>query len=173
MSDKQRVLDELTEIFNRWQLLLASLSAEQIHTPLAPSNWTVKDVVAHLWSWQQASVARMEAALQDRQPDYPAWWVQRGPDPEQDLDTTNALLYALSKDRPWQQVYDNWKVQFMHYLQLTGQIAEDDFSQGGRYRWMGQYAIADSAHGSLDHHKEHYESLTEWLLEHGGMRASG
>lgn len=171
MKDKQHVLDELAEIFNRWQMLLASLSEEQILVPLVPSSWTVKDVVAHMWSWQQASVARMEAALQDKQPDYPAWWIQRGPDPEADVDGTNALLYRLSKDKPWQVVYFDWKTQFIHYLELTTQISEKDFLQAGRYAWLGNYAIANSSNGSLDHHKEHYEALTEWLLEHGGMKA--
>ena len=167
MSDKQHILDELAEIFNRWQLLLSSLSEEQLHTPLVPASWTVKDIVAHLWSWQQASVARMEAALQNRQPNYPAWWAQRGPDPEEDVDGTNALLYELSRDKPWKQVYAEWQAQFMHYLELTGQIDEKDFFDAGRYKWMGNFAITDSSNGSLDHHMEHYETLTKWLLDHG------
>ena len=73
MNNKQYILDELADIFNRWQVLLASLGEEQIHIQLAPSNWTVKDVVAHLWSWQQASVARAEAAVQQKQLDFPRW----------------------------------------------------------------------------------------------------
>ncbi len=170
MSDKQHILDELADIFSRWQVLLASLSEEQIHTSMAPSSWTVKDVVAHMWSWQQASVARMEAALDDRQPIYPAWWQQRLPDPDEDVDATNALLYSLNKDKPWTQVYTDWKTQFQRYLELTGRIAENDFIQPGRYAWMGKWAIADSSKGSLDHHQEHYETLTNWLLDHGGIK---
>jgi hypothetical protein len=173
MENKKHILDGLSDIFNRWQVLLAGLSEEQILAPLTPSNWTIKDVVAHLWSWQQASLARMEAALQDKEPNYPDWWVQRGPDPEEDVDGTNALLYELSKEKPWRQVYSDWKTQFEHYLELTGQISEKDFLQPGRYAWMGQYAIADSSNGSLDHHKEHYETLTNWMMEHGGIKASG
>jgi hypothetical protein len=168
MEQKQHILDELSNIFSRWQVLLASLSEEQIQTPLEPSTWTVKDIVAHLWSWQQASVARIEAALRGMQPVYPAWWQQRLPDPEEDVDGTNALLYQLSKDRPWKQVHAEWKAQFMHYLELTSRIPEEGFLTPGRYPWMGKYAIADSSTGSLDHHKEHYETLTKWLREHAG-----
>lgn len=171
MEDKQHIIDELADIFNRWQVLLASLSEQQIHQTLTPSTWTVKDVVAHLWSWQQGSVARMEAALHNREPNYPAWWAVRGPDPEEDLDGTNALLYKLSKDKPWKVVYSDWKAQFMHYLELTQKLPKQDFFQPGRYPWMGKYAIADSTKGSLDHHKEHYETLTEWLREHGGIKS--
>lgn len=172
MNEKQRILDELAEIFSRWQVLLASLNEAQIHQALSPSTWTVKDMVAHLWSWQQASVARMEAALHNREPNYPAWWALRGPDPEEDVDGTNALLFTLSKDKPWKVVYSDWKAQFKLYLELTQKITEKDFFQAGRYAWMGKYAIADSTNGSLDHHKEHYKELTEWLREHGGMKVN-
>jgi len=166
MNAKQHIIDELAEIFNRWQILLASLSEEQLNAPLVPSSWTVKDVVAHLWSWQQASVARMEAGLQDEEPNYPNWWIQRGPDPDEDVDGTNALIYSLSKDKPWQVVFVDWKTQFMHYLKLTQQIPEVDFLQPERYTWMGKYAIADSSKGALDHHKEHFDTLLAWLKEH-------
>ena len=166
MEDKQHILDELIDIFKRWQVLLASLSEQQILAPLAPSTWTVKDVVAHMWSWQQASVARAEAALTGTQPKYPQWWVQRGPDPEQDVDGTNVLLYSLSKDKPWEQVYRDWKSQFTHYVELIQQIPEKDLFQPAKYAWMGKYALADSTNGSLDHHKEHFDTLTAWLAEH-------
>ena len=168
MTDKQHIVDELAEVLNRWQMLLASLSEEQIHTPLLPSTWTVKDVVAHLWSWQQASVARAEAAVQDRQPAYPRWWQILGPDPDEDVDRTNAWLYEASRGNPWQVVYDDWKSQFMHYLELLQQVPEGDFLQPGHFTWMGKYALADSANGSLEHHREHYDDLTAWLREHGG-----
>ena len=173
MDNKQQTLDSLADIFNRWQLLLASLSDEQIHNPLAPSSWTVKDIMAHLWSWQQASVARAEAALQGTQPAYPAWWAQRLPDPEEEVNGTNALLYSLSKDKTWQQVYSDWKMQFMHYLELVGRIPEKDFLQAGRYAWMGEYALADSADGSLGHHQEHYDTLVAWFQAHKGMQTGG
>lgn len=168
MQNKQQILDGLTDIFNAWQQLLSGLAEEQVHIPLEPSTWTIKDNVAHLWSWQQASVARMEAALEDRPPVYPAWWLQRLPDPNEDVDQTNALLYDLSKDKPWQQVYDDWKSQFAHYLVLAARIPEKDLLQPGRYPWMGKYAIADSATGSMEHHQEHYEGLVAWLKQHTG-----
>ncbi len=173
MNEKQHIQDDLAEVFNRWQSLLAGLSEQQIHTPLAPSSWTVKDLVAHLWSWQQASMARAEAALQNKQPNYPRWWEIFGPDPEEDLDRTNAWLYEASRDKPWAAVYADWKTQFTHYLELIRQVPEIDFLQAGRYPWMGKYALADSSSGSLEHHKEHYDTLMEWLKDHGDLKAGG
>ena len=167
MNEKLDILDKSSEIFNRWQELLTDLSEEQILEPLVPSPWSVKDVVAHLWSWQQASLARAEAALHDKLPDYPQWWVINGPDPEEDVERTNAWLYEASKNKPWSTVYADWKAQFEHYLELIRQIPEKDLLEMGRYAWMGDYPLAASPLGSLDHHIEHYDTLSAWLQNDG------
>ncbi len=64
-------------------------------------------------------------------------------------------------------VYEDWKNQFEHYVELTKQIAEDDLLELGRYPWMGNYALSASAMGSLEHHEEHYDTLRLWLVQHG------
>jgi hypothetical protein len=167
MTDKQQILKELAETFNQWVELLASLSEEQIAEPLLPSDWTVKDVIAHLWFWQQASIARMEAALHDKEPEYPEWWELFGPDPNEDVDRTNAWNYERNKDKSWPLVYADWSAQFQHYRELAGQLPEKDLLKPGRYTWMGDYALSASSMGTLEHHREHYDTLRIWLRENG------
>jgi hypothetical protein len=169
METKQHILTALSEIFTCWQELLASLGVEQINVPLAPSDWTVKDVVAHLWFWQEASIARMEAALNNTEPKYPEWWELFGSDPEEDVDRTNAWNYERNRDKPWLKVYADWKAQFKHYLELAQQVTEGDLLETGRYAWMGGYALSASSKGTLEHHQEHYADLSAWLQEHGKL----
>lgn len=173
MNSKKQILTALQDILDRWQELIASLSEEQITDPSLPSNWSVKDVVAHMYAWQQASVARVTAALNGKEPDYPEWWVMMGLDPEEHLDQTNALIYQINRDKPWSGVYAGWKAQFLHYLELLKQIPEKDLFEPGRYAWMGTYALSASSMGSLEHHEEHLETLLAWLKEHGNMKTSG
>jgi hypothetical protein len=71
MNMKEHILTALREPFERWEELLTSLTEEQITTPRFDDNWSVKDVIAHLWAWQQISIARMEAAVFDRKPELP------------------------------------------------------------------------------------------------------
>jgi hypothetical protein len=172
MNEKQQILNKLTEIFSRWQELLTSLSEEQITKALLPSNWTAKDVVAHMWAWQQASVARMEAALHDLEPVYPKWWEILGPDPDEDVDRTNAWIYEANRDKPWLKVYADWKAQFQRYLELSGQVPEKDLLKLGRYAWMGGYALSASSRGTLEHHQEHFETLQTWLRDHEKLQTS-
>ena len=163
---KQQVIADLDRIYRRWQALVAGLSDAQKAAHLEPSFWTVKDVIAHLWFWQQASVARMEAALKDTQPAFPDWWEKFGPDPEEDVDRTNAWNYAQNRDKAWSQVYANWNNQFQRYMSLVKLVIEQDLLGVGRFAWMGKYRLVDSTLGSYGHHQEHYDSLVTWLKEH-------
>lgn len=46
MNMEEQILAALREQFNRWEELLASMSAGQITAPLLPSSWSTKDVIA-------------------------------------------------------------------------------------------------------------------------------
>lgn len=170
MTTKQQMIDDLTLVYQQWENLIAGLGDERVKLQVVPSQWTIKDLVAHLWFWQQASVARMEAALQDKPPDYPEWWEIFGPDPEEDVDRTNAWNYEHSRDKPWAQVYGDWKTQFLHYLDLLKQVPEEDLLATGKYNWMGKYRLVDSSLGSWDHHREHYDFLIAWLKQHADLQ---
>jgi hypothetical protein len=167
MDGKEQIVERLEEVFYGWEKLLSSLSEERVTAPVLPDRWSIKDKVAHVWSWQQVSVARMEAALAGTEPEYPEWWIRFAPDPEEDVDRTNAWLFTASHDKPWSQVYSDWKSQFQRYISLTKQVPEEDIMKLGRFSWMGKYALAASAMGSLEHHEEHLEDLQAWLSDHG------
>jgi hypothetical protein len=166
MSDKKQINAMLKDEFNRWEELLAGLSEEQIIAPDLPSDWSIKDVIAHLWGWQQRTVARMEAALLDKEPNYPSWPAALGPDLEEDVDKTNAWIYETNREKPWPVVYGDWRAQFLNLLELAEQIPEKDLLDPGRYAWMDGYPLSASHMGTYEHHKEHLETLQAWLREH-------
>ena len=172
MDDKLDILNKLTDIFNRWQALIAGFTGPQIIQPLAPSSWSVKDVIAHLWAWQQASVARAEAALEDREPCYPGWWKACGPDPNEDVDRTNAYIYQANRDKPWTDICVDWEEQFQHYLEVSRQIPEKDLVEVGRFTWMGSYPLIASPQGSWDHHQKHYDKTVSWLKSHEKLKTT-
>jgi hypothetical protein len=167
MNDKHQILAALQQVFDRWQELLAGLSEAQIAEPQLAGTWSIKDTVAHLWSWQQATVARAEAALHGREPAYPEWWERFDPDMEKDVDRTNAWFFQSNHARPWPSVYADWKTQFRRCLELAGEIPEQAMLEPARYPWMGGYALSASFLGTVEHHQEHMDALFAWLREHG------
>ena len=100
MNMKEHILAALREQFNSWDELLASMSEEQINAPHFDFDWSIKDVMAHLWAWQQISIARMEGGLQDQEPEYPKWIVGSHEDWEENADQTNALFYKINHKKP-------------------------------------------------------------------------
>src|SRR3954471_17850895 len=132
MNDKEQAIRMLRDVFERWEELLAGMSAEQANSRPGASQMSIKDEIAHLWAWQQRSVARTEGALRDGEPEYPGWPERLGPDPDEDVDETNAWIDETYRDKPWSSVYADWRAQFLRFLELSEQIPERDLMEAGR-----------------------------------------
>jgi hypothetical protein len=166
MNMKEHILAALREQFESWDRLLASLPEDQIAAPRFDLDWSIEDVIAHLWAWQQISIARLEAGAQDREPEYPQWIVSLE-NWEADADRVNAATFERHHAKPWFEIYQNWKDGFLRLLELGNKISERDLLDGDRYLWLHGYSLAFILIASYDHHQEHFEKLTGWLREHG------
>ncbi len=164
---KEHILAALREQFEHWEELLASLSEEQITAPDFDREWSIRDVMAHLWAWQQISIARLEGGVLDREPMYPQWITSIGDDWEENADRVNALTFDNNHEKTWSRVYQNWKNGFLRFLELGNQISERDLLNGDRYPWLKGYSLASILVASYEHHQEHFEKLLDWLQEHG------
>lgn len=167
MQDKAEIIALLRAEFDRWETLLSSLTEAQIHTPLAPSHWTIKDLMAHLRAWQQRTVARMEAGLYDREPAFPAWPEDLDPNAE-DVDQINAWIYDQHRDEAWAAVHQNWRETFQRVIELAEAVPENVLLEPGRYAWLWGKPLAFVLTATHEHHHiDHYEPLLAWLHEHG------
>jgi hypothetical protein len=168
MNMKEHILAALRENFDQWEELLASLSEEEITTPHFDFDWSVKDVMAHLWAWQQISIARMKGGVQNHEPEFPKWILSLGDNWEEDANRVNALTFERNHEKPWSEIYQNWKEGFLRFLELGNKISERDLLDGDRYTWLNGHSLAFILVASYDHHQEHLEKLMTWLKEYGG-----
>lgn len=165
MNMKGHILAAMREQFNRWQDLLTRLDEQQIIAPRFDHDWSIKDVVAHLWAWQQISIARMEAAALDREPHFPPWVAALPSDWEENAGQTNAWIYQTYHEKPWDEIYRNWREGFLRLLQSGQPIPEKDLLDGSRYPWLSGHPLAFVLIASYDHHQEHLEKLLSRLQE--------
>ncbi len=172
MNMKDHILAALKEQFDRWEELLGAMENEQLDTPHLPSKWTIKDEIVHLRSWQLRSIARLEAALSDREPQFPKWLPGVEPDTEANTDLINDWIYQTSRDLPWQEVHQNWRDGFMKFLELGAKIPEKDLTDESGYPWMKGRPLALVLVASYDHHQEHYEKMVAWLQQHGEIKVN-
>ena len=93
-----------------------------------PCQWSIKDTMAHLRIWQQRSLARLEAALQNRQPQFPGWPETLDPDSDDDLDQVNAWIFETNRDRAWESVYKDWRAGYLrlddHHHAVIGPVID-------------------------------------------------
>jgi hypothetical protein len=163
MNMKDHILAALREQFKSWEVLLAKLSEEEITTPHFDFDWSIKDVMAHLWAWQQISIARMKSGLQDREPEFPKWIAEAIENWEEDADRFNALTFERNHEKSWPEIYQDWKNGFLRFLELGNKISERDLLDGDKYPWLKGYSLAFILVASYDHHQEHFEKLLAWL----------
>ncbi len=167
MNNKQQILTALREEFKRWEDRLSGMNEAQITAPQLASHWSVKDVIAHLWLWQQRSIARLEAALHNREPEFPTWPAEFDPEVEGEPDQLNTWLYETNREKPWLQVRRDWQEVCLRELQLGEEIPEKDLLDPERYAWMEGAPLSRVFLATYEHYEEHREWLFAWLRRHG------
>jgi hypothetical protein len=166
MNNKRELITALRDEFERWEEVLAGMSVEEIEMPLTPSYYSTKDDVAHLWAWQQRSIARLEAALYNREPELPQWPVMPSSDGEDNVEQVNQWIYESNKDRSWQSVHEDWRRGFLRFVELAEAIPEEALFAVGKYGWLDRWSLAFVIESSFEHHHvDHLEPLQEWLRQ--------
>lgn len=163
MNMKDHILAALREEFARWEELLSGLTTEQLTRPNFDLDWSIQDVLNHLWGWQQISNARVKAAVLDREPEFPDWLTHCPGGWEADANQTNAWIYQNFHDRSWADTHRRWREGFLGLLDQGTQVSEHDLLDGDRYVWLNGYSLSAILIASYEHHQEHLEKLTDWL----------
>jgi hypothetical protein len=166
MADKQELIQKLHAEMRRWETFVAGLSEAQATDRSGPGGRSVKDDLAHLWAWQQRSIARLEAARNNHAPEYPAWPVDGDPDADgHNPDRLNAWIFETNRDKPWAEVLIAWRNGFLRFITQAEATPEKDLLEQDKYAWLPGYALADVLMGSYEHH--HEEHLLPLLARFG------
>lgn len=168
MIMKRHILAALAEELQRWEAALAAMDEALLNTPLTPSYFSTKDAIAHLMAWQQRTIARVEAALHDREPIMPRWLADAEPEDEDATDRINAWIYETYHDQPWPRVHQEWRAGFQRLLDAAEGVAERDLLDATRYPWLQRYPLVLILIATYDHHQEHFEELQAWLNNRSG-----
>ena len=61
--DKQKLLSRIEEAWNAFQESYAGLSPSQMHAPGAAGTWSVKDILAHVTTWEEEALKNLPLIL--------------------------------------------------------------------------------------------------------------
>lgn len=165
MTMQAHILAALREQFDRWEALLGSLTEAQLSAPHPATHWSIKDEIAHLRAWRLRTLARLEAALADREPIFPQWLPVADTDAAATTDQTNAWLYETNRNLPWPTIHQAWQQDFHRLLDLAAQFSEKDLFDESRYPWLNDVPLGLILISTYDHHQEHLDKLLERLAQ--------
>jgi len=155
---KSELLSWLREENRQWEGLLERIGEARMDEPGVNSQWSFKDLVAHLTGWQPRLIARMQAAQRDEPEPPPPW-----PAHLQTDDEINAWIYESNRGRSVREVLDESHQVFQQLLAVIEGLP-DAVRIDPEYHlvWLGDKRFP--AGEFFDHfHDDHEPDVRAWL----------
>lgn len=150
-------IDLYTTIYRGYealQQLLAPLSESQMTTPGANGDWSIKDIIAHIASWQRFLLDRLEAAAKDSTPTLPML------ESSEEVDRLNARFYEENRTRSLPEVMNELETTFMQVLKSVWSLPAEALFEADRFPWMqGTPLVALIAGDTYEHYLEHSPAI--------------
>lgn len=137
---------------------LEGLSDEQMLLPTLEAGWSIKDILAHIVSWERLMVQWLEATMRGEVP------VMLPPGLTwDDLDTWNDQMYEENKDLSVEEARSIFDSSYQIAFEKVTQFSEDDLVDPQRFEWRnGRPLAVIVAANTYWHYKEHREQIQNW-----------
>jgi hypothetical protein len=116
--------------------LILTLGVEQMTRVSAPGEWAIKDVLAHLYEWQQMFFRWYEAGLRSEKPAVPAEGYKWS-----ELPALNLHIYEAYRDLSLKQILEMFRFSHHRTMDLIAALSEADLFTPGRWPWMNQNTL--------------------------------
>jgi len=145
---RARTLDRLEQ---QWQALLQTwegLPENALLKPGAVGHWSVRDVMAHITTWEEEALKALPLILEDKRlPRYMG------------IDAFNAREQARKRDLPLEQVKKDLVTTHRKLVSFLEDVPESAFSLPR----FGKRLRLDT----IGNYREHTEQITAWRMEQG------
>lgn len=158
-TNKAELLQRMQDGYTAFVGLLTPLSEEQMTTPGVSDNWTLKDILCHVATWQRRMARRVEALARNDETssDEPAIRT------EEEMHRFNDTTFAANQTRPLTQAWSDFRSSYQDLLQSTRLLNENDLFNPHRYALLeGSPLWENIAGNSFAHYEEHTLTITRW-----------
>lgn len=113
-------------------------------------GWTLKEFLAHLTGWDEATIGSLRAHLNNSEPGTPAY---RG------IDYYNAQSVEERVALDYKQVYAEWEIARKTLKEVVAKVTEEKFNQNLLMPWGKTGTVKLLVEIMIDHAYEHAEDL--------------
>jgi hypothetical protein len=151
---KQELLEQIRSERGLLEGTLARLTHAQMLLPGVDGEWTVKDALAHISTWERWMIRWTNSLLQSEKPDTPDQW---------DIEQMNAGTYWRVKEFPLADVLGEFRKSYWDSLVLAESLSEIQLQTVYTDTWpMGPLWTGIAANMNW-HYKEHRIDIQKWL----------
>ncbi len=134
---KDQILQESKKEHENLEKLLAGLTEEQMTQPGVVGEWAVKDVLAHLYEWEQMVMGWLGASQRGETPAVPGQgfkWSQ--------LPALNQRIYETYRALPLTEVLEMYRASHQKVTETIQSLPEEMLFKPGLYPWMNKNTLA-------------------------------
>jgi hypothetical protein len=123
------------------------------------TDWSIKDILAHITSWETKMVEVMIAMqTSDEMPDWPTT--------DEAVDTLNAHFHVNNQDKPLAQVLAEFEASYPQAIAATEATSETDLFNPARFAWRkGRPLWWMVAGNTFGHYSDHIPNIEAWLAK--------
>ena len=134
--NKTQLLLGVEKEYNALEKCLATLAPEQMAFANKPGAWALKDILTHLYEWQEMLFTWYETGLRGEVPAVPASgykWSQ--------LPALNQCIYEKHCHLAPEQALSLFRESHQKTLQFITALSDSDLITPGLYTWMNQNTL--------------------------------
>ncbi len=127
------------------------MSTAELLEPGVTGNWSVRDIIAHVTSWEEEALTHLPHVHAGRRP--PKYSVKYG-----GIDRFNALTTGRKQDLTLAEVLAEQEATHQRLLQYLETVPEDLFTTETRFRHRLKL-------DTYSHYPKHAEAIRRWRLD--------
>lgn len=145
---REQLLTRLDERWNELKEAYAGLTEAQMSKPGVVEGWSVKDVLAHVNTWEEEALKYLPVVLQGKKP--PLYAIQYG-----GLDAFNAKMTEEKRDLSLAEVLKRFDATHQTLVEYIQSVPEEQFTTETKFRHRLRL-------DTYSHYPEHTRMIREW-----------
>lgn len=145
---KQQLLDRLENAWADLQASFAGLSEAQMTEPGVTGEWSVKDILAHVTTWEEEALRMLPLILDGQTP-------PRYADLYGGLNAFNAQMSAQKRDLPLAEVLAQLDATHRRLIEVVQRAPDDQITRETRFRRRLRL-------DTYSHYPEHARAIRAW-----------
>jgi uncharacterized damage-inducible protein DinB len=136
---------------------IGGLTDEEMTQGKVNREWTIKDILGHITSWEEEDRKIAESILSEDCPQF-----DYSITPDKNWREWNRKQIEKKKDYTIRRIYDELEVEHQRFVDMVKGLSEEQLSRKGTCPWQRESTVEELIQATIEHDEEHTEKISEW-----------